>query len=104
MIEIWTKFGWFKATNERITDQVRIITKNGWFSGLEILEIHQQIYRQTHQATPTAVTETINTVKPETPNHTPHDYGWNTTNSQTQTLAQKEKTNVDIIKRIMSKK
>ena len=64
MIEIWTEFGRFKATNKRLADQVRTITKNGWFSDLEIPEIHQQIYRQTHQQTFTTVTEIINTGKP----------------------------------------
>ena len=63
MIEIWTEFVRFKMTNQRLTDQVRTITKNGWFSDLEILEIHQQIYRQTHQQTPNTVTETLNTRK-----------------------------------------
>ena len=104
MIEIWTEFGGFKATNQRIADQVWTIAKNGWFSDLEILEIHQQIYRQTHQRTPTAVTETINTGKPETSNQTVHDNDPCAANTQTQTLAQDEETNVDTIKRIMSEK
>ena len=51
MIEIWTEFGRFKVTNQRLADQARKITKNGWFSDLEILEIHKQIYRQAHQQT-----------------------------------------------------
>ena len=45
MIEIWTDFFRFKATNQRLSDQ-----------DLEILEIHQQIYKQTHQQTSTTVT------------------------------------------------
>ena len=80
MIEIWTEFGWFKITNQRFADQVRTIKKNGWFSNLEILEIHQQIYRQTHQQTLNTVTETLNTGKPETPNQTLHDNDPYTTN------------------------
>ena len=40
MIEIWTKFGRFKARNQRFADQVRTIKKNDWFSDLGILEIH----------------------------------------------------------------
>ena len=66
MIENWTKFGRVKATNQRT------ITKNGWFSDLEILEIHQQI-KGKHQQTPATVTETMNTGKPETPNQILHD-------------------------------
>ena len=73
MTEIGTELGTSKATKQRLADQVRTITKNGWFSDLEILEIHQQIYKQTHQQTPITVTETINTGKPETPNQTQHN-------------------------------
>ena len=91
MIEIRTELGRFKATNQRLTNQVRTITKNSWFSDHEILEIHQQIYGQTHQQTPTTVTETINTGKPETPNQTLRDNDSCTTNTQTQTLTQEEK-------------
>ena len=47
MIEIWTEFDRFKATNQRFIDQVRKITKNGWFSDLEKQYINQQIYSQT---------------------------------------------------------
>ena len=67
MIEIWTEFGRFKVTNQRLDEQVRTITKNGWFSDLKKVEIHQQIYRQTHRQNPNTVTETINTGKPQTP-------------------------------------
>ena len=73
MREIWTGFGRFKTTNQRLADQVRTVTKNGWFSDLEILEIHQQIYKQTRQQTPNTVTETLNTGKPETSYQTLHD-------------------------------
>ena len=59
--------------NQRLADQVRAITKNGWFSNVEILKIYQQIYRQTHQQTPNTVSDTLNTGKPETPNQTQHD-------------------------------
>ena len=48
MIEIWIEFARLKTTNQRLTDQVWIIIKNDWFSDLEILLIHQQIYRQTY--------------------------------------------------------
>ena len=40
MKEIWTEFCGFKATNQRLADQVRTITKISRFSDLEILEIH----------------------------------------------------------------
>ena len=50
-----------------LADQVRTITKNGWFSDLEILELWQQINRQIHQQT---LIEALNIEKPETPNQT----------------------------------
>ena len=102
MTEIWTEVGRFKVTNQRLADQVRTITKNDWFSDLEIVEIHKQI-RKKHQQTPTTVNETI---KPETLNQTLHDNDSCTVNTKTQTRTQeeKEKTNVDTIKRIMSEK
>ena len=59
MRDIWTEFARFKTTNRRLADQVRKIQNNGWFSDHEILEIHQQIYRQTYQQIPDTVTETI---------------------------------------------
>ena len=87
-------------TNQRLADQIRTITKNGWFSEPEILEIHQQIYSQTYQQTPTTETETMNTGTPETPNQTLPDNDSCTANTQTQTLVLVEETNVDTIKRI----
>ena len=89
MIEIWTEFGRLKATNQRLADQVKTIKKYGWLSGFEILEINQQIHRQTQ--TPNTVTETINTEKPETPNQTLHDNDRYTAKTQTQILIQEEK-------------
>ena len=76
MIETWTKFGKFKAANQ-------MLRKNGWLSDLEILEIHQQIYRKTYQQTSNIVTETPNTKNPETPNQTLHDNNPSTANTQT---------------------
>ena len=80
------------------------ITKNSLFSDLEILEINQQIYRQTHQQILNTVTETLNTGKPESPNQTLHENHQYNINTQMQTLIQEAKTNVDTIKRIMSEK
>ena len=98
------EFVCFKTTNQRPADQLKTITKNGWFSDLEILEIHQRIYRQTHQQTPTTVTETLNTGKPEIPNQTLHNNDRYTANTLTKTLTQEEQMNVDMIKRIVSEK
>ena len=98
MIEFWAESIRFK-TSQKLADLIRKIRKNGLFSDLEILEMHQNIYSQTHQQTPNTVTLTLNTGKPKTL----HDNGLYTANTQTQTLKQ-EKNNVDMIKRIMSEK
>ena len=78
-------------TNQKLADQVISITKKGWFSHLEILEIHQQIYRETHQQTPNTVTETLNTGKTETLNQTLYNNDPYTANTQMQTLNREEK-------------
>ena len=57
------------------------------------------IYRQTHEQTPNTITKTLNTGKPETPYQTLHDNERYTANTQTKTLTQEEKMNVDIIKK-----
>ena len=85
MIGIWTGFARFKKTNQRLADQVKTITKSGWFSDLEILEIHQQIYRQTNQETNNATTETVNLGKPETPKQTLPDNNPRTANTNANT-------------------
>ena len=59
MIEIWTEFARFKTINQKLNDQVWTIRRNGWFSDSEILEIHQQIYRQIHQQSPNTVKEAL---------------------------------------------
>ena len=48
------------------------------------------------------MTDTIDTGKPETPSQTLYDNESCTANIQTQTLTQKEKTNIDTIRRMMS--
>ena len=42
MIEIWQECAKFQATSQRLDNQVRIIIKKGWFSDIEILEIHKK--------------------------------------------------------------
>ena len=43
MMEIWQELSIFQTTIQRLADQVRTIMKKGWFSELEIIEIHQKI-------------------------------------------------------------
>ena len=42
MIEIWQERSTFQTTSQRLVDQVRTIIKKGWFSDLELLEIHEK--------------------------------------------------------------
>ena len=42
MIEIWQECTSFQTTSQRLADQVRTIMKKGWFSDLEILDMHQK--------------------------------------------------------------
>ena len=100
MMEIWKELDRFKATNQRLADRVRTLSKNGRFTGLEIQESHQQIYRQTHQETLTTLTKTTNTGIPETSNQTLLDKDHKQTNAN---IDSRGKTNIDTIKRIMSK-
>ena len=39
-MEIWQELSIFQTTSQRLADQVRTIMKKGWFSELEIIEIH----------------------------------------------------------------
>ena len=46
MMEIWQELSNFQTTSQRLADQVRTIVKKGWFSELEIIDIHQKINDQ----------------------------------------------------------
>ena len=52
MIEIWQERSTFHTTSLRLADQVRTITKKGWFSDLELLEIHQETLKQNYNTVP----------------------------------------------------
>ena len=52
MIEIWQECTTFHTTSQRLADQVRTITKKGWFSDLELLEIHQKTLKQNYNPVP----------------------------------------------------
>ena len=65
MIEIWQECVCFQTTSQRLADKVRTIIKKGWFSDLEILEIHQKTNKQDNNTVP----DTSRIVK-KTPNLT----------------------------------
>ena len=52
MREIWAECARFKTRSQRLADQARSIIRRGWFSDHQILEIHQQINRETCQQYP----------------------------------------------------
>ena len=47
IIEIWQECASCQKTSQILADLVKIIIKNGWFSALEMLEIHHKINNQT---------------------------------------------------------
>ena len=84
-----------------------MVIKKVWFSNLEILEIHQQINRETFQQDSISVTETINTEKHDPSNRIEMQSNCNRNSTQPnseQTIKQEEKMNVLIMNIIMSKK
>ena len=64
MIEIWEECTRFQ-TSQRLADQARMMIKKGLLSGLEILEIHPQINRETCQQDLNTVTKMLNAEKQE---------------------------------------
>ena len=46
MMEIWQELSNFQTTRQRLVNQVRTAIKKGWFSHLEIIEIHRKINDQ----------------------------------------------------------
>ena len=83
MIEIWQKCASFQ-TSQRLANQVRTIIKKGWFSDLEILEIHQKINNKQDNNTVTD-TSRINKQKQPNRNELPTSENGNTTQPKPKT-------------------
>ena len=107
MFEIWQECSTFQTTSQRLADQVRTITKKGWFSDLELLEIHQKTLKQNYKAVP----DTPSGVKQKQPNEKEPQTSANenTTlpndtlpNNQEETLSQEQKVNLENVKRIVN--
>ena len=103
MIEIWQECAKFQTT----ADQVRTIIKKGWFSDLEILEIHQKTHKQNYNTVP----DSSSGVKQKQSNEKelPTSKNENTTlpndtlpSNQEETQSQEQKINLENVKRIMS--
>ena len=110
MIEILQEIASFQTTSQRLTDQVRKIIKKGWFSDLEILEIHQKINNEQDSKTKP---DTLNINKEKRPkrNESPTLENGNTTqlnnaqsNNPEQTLTQEQKVNLEDLRRILNSK
>ena len=52
MIEIWQECAKFQTTSQKLADHVRPIIKKGWFSDLELLEIHKKTHKQNYNTVP----------------------------------------------------
>ena len=107
MMEIWKECSTFQTTSQRLADQVRTIMMKGWFSDLELLEIHQKTLKQNTNKvpdTPSGVKQKQSDKKePQT------SANENTTlpndtlpNNQEEALSQEQKINLENVKRIMN--
>ena len=112
MIEIWQECANFQTTSQRLADQVGTIIKKGWFSDLEILEIHQKTHKQNYNTVPNTSSgvkqkqltenELITSENENTtlPNTTLPNNAWS--NNHKETLSQKQNTNLENVQRIMN--
>ena len=105
MIEIWQESADFQTTS--LADQVKTIIKKGWFSDLEILEIHQKTQVPNYNTVP----DTSSSVKQKQPNKNEllTSENENTTlpnnaqpNNHKETLSQEQKINLENIQRTMN--
>ena len=108
MMEIWQEFSNFQTTSQRLADQVRTIMKKGWFSDLEIIEIHQKINDQERRNT-LAGTSNINKQKQSIQNEPPTSENGNPTQPNTTqqnnlelTLTQEQKLILRNLKKILN--
>ena len=105
MFEIWQECSTFQTTSQRLADHVRTITKKGWFSDLELLEINQKTLEQN------TVPDTPRGVKQKQPNEKEQQISANEnttlpndtlSKNQEETLSQEQKVNLENVKRIMN--
>ena len=102
MIEVWQECAIFQTISQRLADEVRTNIKKGWFSDLEILEMHQKINNQQGSNT-VPDTSNINNQKQFNWNESTLENG-NTTqlNNPEQTLSQEQKSSLENLKGIMN--
>ena len=106
MMEIWQERSTFQTTSQRLAHQVRTIMKKGWFSDLELLEIHQKTLKQNNNTVP----DTPSGVKQKQSNEKEPQASANknttlpndTLPNNQETLSQEQKANLENVKRIMN--
>ena len=105
MMEIWQELSIFQTTSQRLADQIRTIMKKGWFSELEIIEIHQEINDQERRNT-LSDTPNINKQKQPIQNEPTSENGNPTQQNPTQqnnlVLTQEKKVILEYLKRILN--
>ena len=89
MIEICQEFAYFQTRSQRLADQVRTIMKEGWFSDLEIVEIHQKINSEQDNKT-VPDTSTINKQKQPNRYEPQTSENGNTTHPNNKTKSQEQ--------------
>ena len=92
VMEIWRELSNFQTTSQRLADQVRTIMKKGWFSGLEIIEIHQKINYQERSNNTLPGTSNFNKQKQPIQNEPPTSENGNPTQPNTTQQNNPEKT------------
>ena len=109
MIAIWQELSNFQTTSQRLADQVRTIMKKGWFSELEIIEIHQKINDQERGNNTLPGISNINKQKQPIQNEPPTSENGNPTQPNTTqqnnlelTLTQEQKLVLRNLKRILN--
>ena len=91
MMEIWQELSNFHTISQRLADQVRTTIKKGWFSDLEILEIHQKINDQ--QSSDNTLPGTSNINKQKEPIRKEPPTSENKNSTQPNTAQPKKQTN-----------
>ena len=109
MMEIWPEISNFQITSPRLADQVKTTMKKGWFSELEIIEIHLKINDQQRSNNTLPDTSNINKQKqliqnePTTSeNENPTQPNTTEQNNPEQTLTQAQKLILRNLKRILN--
>ena len=109
MMEIWQEFSNFQKTSQRLADQVRTLIRKGWFSNIEIIEIHQKINDQQSSNNTLPGTSNINKQNQSTRKEPQTLENENSTRPNTaqptkpeQILSQEQKLNLENLKRIMN--